>query len=138
MYSLKSKSVSKMHFPRIWRSKFADLANKTVKKTKSSGKMAVDKSAWIKAWKLFFSWFSLISPEKTVFENLGKNPGKLHYQTWITLDIAQQGKYEIHVGWKLLISFFNFYQNHSHLLLKAKYLLPEISIFWKNRQIRFK
>ena len=38
MYSLKSKSVSKMHFPRIWRSKFADLANKTVKKTKSSGK----------------------------------------------------------------------------------------------------
>ena len=32
-YSLKSKSVSKMHFPGIWRSKFTDLAKKkTVKK----------------------------------------------------------------------------------------------------------
>ena len=27
-YSLKSKSVSKMHFPGIWRSKFTDLAKK--------------------------------------------------------------------------------------------------------------
>ena len=34
-YSLKSKSVLKMHFPGIWRSKFTDLANKTVKKTQS-------------------------------------------------------------------------------------------------------
>ena len=38
-----------MHFPGIWRSKFADLANKTVKKTSIFGeKTTVDKSAWIK------------------------------------------------------------------------------------------
>ena len=37
-YSLKPKSVSKMHFPGIWRSKFTDLANKTVKKTSTFGK----------------------------------------------------------------------------------------------------
>ena len=43
------KSVSKMHFPGIWRSKFTDLVNKTVKKINLWGKTAVDKSAWIKA-----------------------------------------------------------------------------------------
>ena len=37
-----------MHFSGIWRSKFTDLAKKTVKKTQSLGKTAVDKSAWIK------------------------------------------------------------------------------------------
>ena len=30
--------MPKMHFPGIWRSKFTDLANKTVKKTQSLGK----------------------------------------------------------------------------------------------------
>ena len=34
-YALKSKSVPKMHFPAIWRSKFTDLANS--KKTQSLG-----------------------------------------------------------------------------------------------------
>ena len=49
-YSLKlKKSVSKMHFPGIWRSKFTDLVNKTVKKSIFGEKTAVDKSAWIKA-----------------------------------------------------------------------------------------
>ena len=35
-YALKSESVSEMHFPVIWRSKFTDLANS--KKSQSSGK----------------------------------------------------------------------------------------------------
>ena len=43
------KKVSKIDFPEIWRSKFTDLANKTVKKLNLWGKTAVDKSAWIKA-----------------------------------------------------------------------------------------
>ena len=47
--ALKSKSVLEMHFPVIWRSKFTDLANKTVKKLNLREKMAVDKSACIKA-----------------------------------------------------------------------------------------
>ena len=37
MYALKSKSVSEMHFPVIWRSKFTDLANRK-KTTQSLGK----------------------------------------------------------------------------------------------------
>ena len=38
-----------MHFLEIWRSKFTDLSNKTVKKLNLWEKTAVDKSAWIKA-----------------------------------------------------------------------------------------
>ena len=49
MYSLESKSVLEMHFPAIWRSKFTDLANKTVTKLNLWEKTALDKSAWIKA-----------------------------------------------------------------------------------------
>ena len=30
--------------------------------------------------------------EEIVFENLGKNPGKLHYQTLITLVVTQYSK----------------------------------------------
>ena len=48
MYALKSKSVSEMDFPAIWRSKFTDLANRK-KKLNLWEKMAIDKSAWIKA-----------------------------------------------------------------------------------------
>ena len=48
-YALKSKSVPRMHFLAIWRSKFADLA--TVKKLNLWEKTAVDRSAWIKAWR---------------------------------------------------------------------------------------
>ena len=53
-YALKSKSVSKMHFPGIWRSKFTDFAGK--KRNLWKKKTAADKSAWIKAWKpmIFF------------------------------------------------------------------------------------
>ena len=50
-YSLKSKSVSKMHFPGIWRSKFTDLAKKkNSKKTQSLRKKKTvwKQSAWIK------------------------------------------------------------------------------------------
>ena len=56
-YSLKSKSVSKMHFPGIWRSKFTDLAKKkTVKKLNlwekknSSETKCLDKSLPICGW----------------------------------------------------------------------------------------
>ena len=38
-----------MHFSGIWRSKFTNLANKTVKKLNFWEKTAVNKSAWIKA-----------------------------------------------------------------------------------------
>ena len=41
-YALKPKSVSEMHFSRIWRSKFTDLANS--KKTKSCRQKCLDKS----------------------------------------------------------------------------------------------
>ena len=43
-YTLKSKSVSEMHFPTIWRSKFTDIVS-----SKKKSILAVDKSAWIKA-----------------------------------------------------------------------------------------
>ena len=43
-----------MHFPRIWRSKFADLANKTVKKTKSSGKNGCRQKCLDKSLKIVF------------------------------------------------------------------------------------
>ena len=58
-YALKAKSVSEMHFPAIWRSKFTDLANS--KKTQSLGGKAVGKSAWIDApnIKFFICWLSL-------------------------------------------------------------------------------
>ena len=56
MCPLKSKSVSEMHFPAIWRIKFekffpwcpTDSANS--KETQSLGKTAVEKSAWIKPY----------------------------------------------------------------------------------------
>ena len=48
MYALKSKSGLEIHFPVIWRSKFTDLAN-SKKPRNLWEKMAVDKSAWIKA-----------------------------------------------------------------------------------------
>ena len=44
MYALKSKSVSEMHFPALWRSKFTDLAN-----SNKTQKTTVDKNTWIKA-----------------------------------------------------------------------------------------
>ena len=47
-YPLKSKCVSKMHFPTIWRSKFTDLVNS--KKLNLWENTVVDKSAWITAW----------------------------------------------------------------------------------------
>ena len=46
MYTLKSKSVSGMHFSEIWRPKFTDLANS--KKINLWEKMTVHKSAWVK------------------------------------------------------------------------------------------
>ena len=46
--TLKLKTVSEMHFPKIWRSKFTDLVN-SKKNLNLWEKMAVDKSAWIKA-----------------------------------------------------------------------------------------
>ena len=33
--------------------------------------------------------------EKIIFENLEKNPGKVHYQTLIALIVTQQVKYKI-------------------------------------------
>ena len=45
-----------------------------------------------------FSWFSYIAQEEKVFENLEKNPFKLHYQTLIILVVTQQVKYEILEG----------------------------------------
>ena len=56
MCDLKSKSVSEIHFPVIWGSKFKKLspwyptesANQT-KENQSLGEMPVEKSAWIKA-----------------------------------------------------------------------------------------
>ena len=48
IHTLKLKTVSEMHFPKIWRSKFTDLVNGK-KKLNLWEKMAVDKSAWIKA-----------------------------------------------------------------------------------------
>ena len=51
-YALKSKSVSEMHFPAIWRHKFTDLAN-SKKNLNLREKTAVDKSVWIKAWYVY-------------------------------------------------------------------------------------
>ena len=58
-YAVKAKSVSEMHFPAIWRSKFTDLAHS--KKTQSLGGKAVGKSAWIDTpnIKFFICWLSL-------------------------------------------------------------------------------
>ena len=47
-HALKSNSVSEMHIPMIWKSKFTDLVNSR-KHSIFGGKTAVDKSAWIKA-----------------------------------------------------------------------------------------
>ena len=49
IYALNPKSVSEMHFPRIWRCKFTDFANSKKTQVFVEEKMAVDKSAWIKA-----------------------------------------------------------------------------------------
>ena len=55
MCDLKSKSVSEIHFPVIWGSKFQKLSpwyptdSANIKENQSLGKMSVEKSAWIKA-----------------------------------------------------------------------------------------
>ena len=53
---------------------------------------------FLKSFFMFFFFFFEITLEGKVFENLEKNPSKLHYQTLITLVIRQYVKYEILEG----------------------------------------
>ena len=43
---------------------------------------------------MFYSWFFLNSPGEKTIENLEKNPGKLHCQTFIKLVATQYVKSE--------------------------------------------